>query len=238
MNVKIITTATIGLVMLAARPRRSASRITGESWQFLVIRTIIPLATNTEGQSMSYRLVLSIILLTWLGYNPQALAQISDARRYCAQVKNDDAIRPLPHSLVLDAIKAENIDNASDPNSGDDRSISQMSKEDIDYYAESTVFRCMNGLFFVCNYGANIPCGGRADTTRRMPEVDRYCRQNPNEEMVPMAVTGHSNIYTWACERGKPRITDEQQLDQRGFILASFAELISKTGFLPDKCFK
>jgi hypothetical protein len=176
---------------------------------------------------MCYRLVLSVILLTWLGYNPQALAQISDARRYCAQVINDDAIRQLPRSLVLDAIKARNLDEASDPNSDGARATSQMSKQDIDEYAESTVFRCMNGLVFVCNYGANIPCGGRADTTRRMPEVDRYCRQNPNEEMVPMAVTGHSTIYTWACERGKPRITDEQQLDQRGFSVLFWHPLLN-----------
>ncbi len=181
----------------------------------------------TDSPYLRYRLVLSVILLTWLGYNPQALGQISDARRYCAQVKNDDAIRQLPRSLVLDAIKARNLDEASEPNSDGARATPQMSKQDIDEYAESTVFRCMNGLVFVCNYGANIPCGGRADTTRRMREVDRYCRQNPNEEMVPMAVTGHSTIYTWACERGKPRITDQQQLDQRGFSVLFWRPLLN-----------
>jgi hypothetical protein len=77
---------------------------------------------------MCYRLVPSVILFTWLGYNPQSLAQISDARRYCA---------------------------------------------------------------------------------------------------VPMAVTGHSTIYTWACERGKPRITDEGQLDQRGFDVRIWMPLLN-----------
>jgi hypothetical protein len=168
-------------------------------------------------------LVLSVTLLTWLGYNPQALAQVSDARRYCAQIINDDAIRQLPRSLVLDAIK-ESPDEASEPNF----STSQMSKQDIDEYARSTVFRCMKGLVFVCNYGANVPCGGRADTTRRMPEVDRYCRQNPNDERVPMAVTGDYTIYTWACERGKPSITDIEQLDQRGFGVRFWTPLLTQ----------
>jgi len=168
---------------------------------------------STEEQSMRFRLALAITLMTWLGYNPQALAQISDARRYCAQVRDDDAIRELPRSLALDALKAGSSDTASDSSSQGGSTPPQMSKEDIDSYVASTVFRCMNGLVFICNYGANIPCGGRPDTRRRMPEVDRYCRQNPNDEIVPMAVTGHSTIYAWACERGKPRITYEGQLD-------------------------
>src|ERR1019366_7777345 len=78
-------------------------------------------------------------------------------------------------------------------------SISQMSKEDIDNYAESTVFRCMNGLVFVCNYGANIPCGGRPDTRRRMPEVDRYCRQNVTAQV---GWTGHDRRRDFARPDG------------------------------------
>jgi hypothetical protein len=175
---------------------------------------------------MRYRLLFSIIALMWLAHNPEAFAQISDARRYCAQVTNDDAIRNLPRSLVSDALKAERSET-SESGSHDGITPSQMSKEDIDSYLASTVFRCMNGLVFICNYGANIPCGGRPDTRRRMPEVDRYCRQNPNDEIVPMAVTGHSTIYGWACERGKPRITYEGQLDQRGFYVPIWTPLLN-----------
>ncbi|MGC2050146.1 MAG: hypothetical protein WA636_01490, partial [Methylovirgula sp.] len=50
----------------------------------------------------------------------------------------------------------------------------------------------------LCTIGANLPCG-KANTSTELPGVNDWCRQNPNSDFIPMAVTGHDTIYEWHC---------------------------------------
>ena len=132
-------------------------------------------------------------------------AQVLDAKRYCVRAVNDDSIRKIPKSIVKDVIKQLPwlSDNQSD--------------EEVAAVEESTVFRCMNGIVFVCNFGANIPCDARPDERSTRSDVSEYCISNPNEDAVPMTLTGRSTIFSWKCVRGKPIVTHQSRIDVRGF---------------------
>jgi hypothetical protein len=80
------------------------------------------------------------------------------------------------------------------------------------------VYRCMDDHVWLCSYGANLPCGGKADARRNNPGVIQYCRENPNDPFVPMVASGHATVYSWKCARGKPVITSVEKVDARGFI--------------------
>jgi hypothetical protein len=138
-------------------------------------------------------------LLAAAAWAMPSLAEVSDARRYCAQVRDDDTIRQLPRSLAAEIM-------------GDKRT-----SDEIDFFVTETYFRCMNGLVFYCSIGANNPCTSKADTERHRPDIDRYCRKERNLDFVPMAVTGHATMYSWSCVKGRAVITDQMQLDKQGF---------------------
>jgi hypothetical protein len=79
------------------------------------------------------------------------------------------------------------------------------------------VYRCMGGSVWVCNHGANISCA-KGDTRRVLPCVTDYCNENPNQDFVPMVVTGHGTIHSWECVGGRARIKQSEEVDRRGFI--------------------
>ena len=61
-------------------------------------------------------------------------------------------------------------------------------------------WRCMDGEVKVCAYGANVPCDGKADTSRRPGEgAVSFCRENRRSDFIPMAATGHDTVYEWSC---------------------------------------
>jgi hypothetical protein len=153
-----------------------------------------------------------------------AFAQISNARAYCAQIRDDDTIRQLPRSLADAAMLARRADDEAAGNSPNAR---QLTKEDVDDFVAQTSFRCMDGLVWFCSVGANLPCTTKPDTRTKIPEVDRYCRTERNVEFVPMAVTGHSVIYSWECVNGRAVITDRRQLDKRGFDAGIWTPLLN-----------
>ena len=95
-----------------------------------------------------------------------------------------------------------------------------------DVAVKSTVFRCGNGHVLVCTVGANLVCD-RANTSRtpgRGP-VD-WCREHPNDAMIPAVATGHDTMCLWRCNNGVPKI-DRQALDvdARGFIVQNWKSL-------------
>src|SRR6202007_1910319 len=48
-------------------------------------------------------------------------------------------------------------------------------------------WRCADGAVLACVYGANIPCGSKANTSQTLtPAIADYCRQNPDSTFVPM----------------------------------------------------
>jgi hypothetical protein len=89
----------------------------------------------------------------------------------------------------------------------------------------STVYRCMDGAAWLCNYGANLVCA-KADVARNSRGAERYCRENPGSEVVPMAATGHATIYSWECVGNKARIQGASvSVDSRGFIADQWKRL-------------
>ncbi len=89
---------------------------------------------------------------------------------------------------------------------------------------ESTVYRCMSGAIWLCNHGANLTCA-KADARLTIPSVTAFCKQNPNEEFVPMVVTGHGVNHSWGCVRGKAMVKETEELDARGFIANQWRRL-------------
>jgi hypothetical protein len=109
--------------------------------------------------------------------------------------------RAIPESLVPAAVRLFGLE--------------EMSTEQV---RRSTVYRCAAGQTLVCNLGASLPCGN-ANTSRALPEADRWCAENPGSDFIPMYVTGHDTIYRWRCQGAKAAATGEPlELDRYGFI--------------------
>ena len=87
-------------------------------------------------------------------------------------------------------------------------------------FLENSFWRCMDGKVYACNVGANLPCQGKADSSRtpNAGMVD-FCKENPNTDFIPAVATGRETIYAWQCTNGTPTITREVvQPDARGFL--------------------
>ena len=143
---------------------------------------------------MKRAILCSLMLLLFAS---QANAQSA----YCAKVVNDDNVNPIPKALVPEA-----------------RRLFKLSDETIGEIQESTTFRCMSRKIWLCNYGANLPCGGKANVSRVSQGAIDYCKESPGADLVPMAATGHDTIYTWKCIGRKPHIISSIKVDHRGFI--------------------
>jgi hypothetical protein len=78
-----------------------------------------------------------------------------------------------------------------------------------DQFKEMTVWRCMEGRVYACNFGANIPCDSKANTEKTPTQaITDFCKSNPDVDFIPMAVTGHNVIYSWSCKSGAPELGD------------------------------
>jgi hypothetical protein len=147
---------------------------------------------------LGYRQVLTISLLILLPPAASAGAPGDAPRRYCARVGNDDTPRPARPALA--------------------GAIKRLFGLSGTYALETTQYRCAGGKVLLCATGANLPCG-KANTSIDLPGVNDWCRQNPNSDFIPMAVTGHDTIYEWHCagviaKPGKKIGT----VDRRGFF--------------------
>jgi len=79
-------------------------------------------------------------------------------------------------------------------------------------------WRCANKAVLACLYGANIPCGSKAKTSRKpTPAIVDYCHQNPDSNFVPMVVTGHESAVSWACHQSVPVVTRSAAVDAQGY---------------------
>jgi hypothetical protein len=90
----------------------------------------------------------------------------------------------------------------------------------LDFLVRSSFWRCMDGKVYGCSVGANIPCQGKADTSKTPNQgMTDWCKQNPNDQGIPAAAAGRETVYTWKCVSGTPQV-DKQMLnpDARGFI--------------------
>ena len=127
-----------------------------------------------------------------------AAALHEDPHAYCTHVGTDDSLHESPAALAPAIRRAFNIGGA--------------------YALKTTYYRCAAGAVKICFVGANLPCG-RANTSRNLPAVTRWCETHPDTEFIPLYVTGHNSLYSWHCigaraATGAPRGT----LDDRGFF--------------------
>jgi hypothetical protein len=82
-------------------------------------------------------------------------------------------------------------------------------------------WRCAHGAVLACLYGANIPCDAKADTRRTpTPAIAQFCRDNPDAAFVPMVVTGHETVVSWACRGARPAVTAVGAVDAEGYAKA------------------
>lgn len=150
-------------------------------------------------------LLVVIVGATTLG----TLAWAQDVRTYCSKIGDDDRVQPVPDALIPIA-----------------RRIFDVSAETSDSDVQaSTSVRCMNGIVWICSYGANLICE-KADVSRDSPGAEKFCSQNPGSAGVPMSATGHATVYDWTCVGRKAHIARRVlSVDARGFIADNWKPL-------------
>lgn len=134
-------------------------------------------------------------------------ARAASPSSYCSGAGTDDTLRLIPDSLVPASVRLFGL--------------SAMPSEAVQ---RTTYFRCFDEDVFVCNVGANLPCG-KADTRHALPAASAWCAKNPDSDFIPMYVTGHDTIYRWRCQ-GTSAVTTGQvfHVDPRGFVAEFWKE--------------
>lgn len=130
---------------------------------------------------------------------------------YCAAVRTVDAPDsgyagvPIPDAIISGFKKAAGL---------------EASTESMATFRRTTIWRCMNGKVYACNFGANLPCDSKAKTDRTpSPSMQDYCRANPNSAVMPMSATGHDTIYSWQCVKGQAQLLAQiGQVDAAGYL--------------------
>jgi hypothetical protein len=176
----------------------------------------------------SWRLLLPALVMLVLGCtsepgttiaSPQGMAapsvtsarQYTDPFAYCAAVGTVDAPgRPyvgpkMPDQIIAGFKVAAGLEGSTEP---------------MDVLRHTTVWRCMGGRVYACNFGANLPCDSTADTSSEpTPAMTSYCQSSPDSAFIPMSVTGHATIYSWHCV-GNQAATLEQldHADAAGYL--------------------
>ncbi len=131
-------------------------------------------------------------------------AAFTDPFAYCASVDTIDTPdahyvgTPVPDEIINGFKQAAGLTSSTEP---------------LDQLRKSTIWRCMNGKVYACNFGANLPCDSKADTSQTpAAPLNEFCSANPRSDFIPLAVAGHNGIYSWRCVNGQAQI--EQQIDQ------------------------
>jgi hypothetical protein len=134
----------------------------------------------------------------------------SDPFAYCAAVGQIDAPDArYTGPLMTDALFQDYLISAGLDPDGDYP----------DVFKQMTIWRCMNKKVYACNFGANIPCDSKANTDRTSTQamID-YCKEFPDDDFIPMSVTGHAVIYSWHCVGDTPEILDQiDTVDAAGY---------------------
>ncbi len=141
----------------------------------------------------------------------QTVQGYMDPFAYCAAVKTIDA----PDTRYMGPAVPDSVLNGFKMAAG-----LQASSEPTDTFRHSTIWRCMQGRVYACNYGANLPCDAKADTNKDpTPAMLDFCNNNPDSDVIPMAVVGHATIYDWRCKGRAAEIRSQIDLpDPRGYL--------------------
>ncbi len=105
--------------------------------------------------------------------------------------------------------------------------IGEAENAPAEWTAEGTVWRCMDGQVWGCFVGANIPCTAKLDTEKTpSPDMEAYCKDNPDAETIPASVAGRETAYSWSCKDGKPEAGEQVfEADAQGFIAEFWHQL-------------
>lgn len=99
------------------------------------------------------------------------------------------------------------------------KTFSLSSSIPVGLVVKGTFWRCMEGQVYVCIVGANIPCWGKADVSRK-PTVamQNFCHFHSGSTDLPITVTGSATVFSWQCKNSVPVIIKQEfQIDSRGF---------------------
>ncbi len=112
---------------------------------------------------------------------------------------------PIPDQIISGFKKAAGLEGSTEP---------------MDVLRQSTIWRCMGGKVYACNFGANLPCDSKGNSNKTpTPPMEDYCRANPNSDFIPMSATGHDTIYSWHCINDKAQLLEQTgQLDAQGYL--------------------
>ncbi len=182
--------------------------------------------------SLSLVLVLSALVIILAACSPQPSAQLaagkspastpttgpaptqqtfSDPFAYCAAVGTIDQPDArytgpaVPDAVINGYKKAAGLEASTMP---------------LEMFQKTTIWRCMTGEVYACNFGANLPCSYKANTDKTPTQamID-YCQANPDSDFIPMSVTGHSTIYSFHCVKDTPELLDQiEKVDAEGYL--------------------
>ncbi len=159
-------------------------------------------------------LILAIVLSGCSPRSPSTAAAsgtFTDPFAYCAAVGTVDA----PNSRYTGTAVPDQIINGFKKSAG-----LESSTEPMAMLRKTTIWRCMGGKVYACNFGANLPCDSKADTAKTPSQaMSDFCKANPSSAIIPMSVTGHSTIYSWHCVNDSAEMVEQvETVDAAGYI--------------------
>ncbi len=159
--------------------------------------------------------MLTAVLPAWAVLAPAKVqAANTDMAALCAQIRNDDTVRPYDPSLRTGLTRAYARLFPGAP----------MPPPEAELKNGANI-RCMDGRLLACFTGANLPCR-KMNTARDNRGANEYCRANADADAVPAFATGHDTIYSYRCTGGRPVIVGTTfSLDPRGFAARLWAPL-------------
>jgi hypothetical protein len=131
----------------------------------------------------------------------------------CAQVRNDDTVRPYDPSLRAGLLAAYG------------RLFPRARTPDEQALQAGAHIRCMNGRLLGCFSGANMPCG-KLNMAPDNQGAAAFCSASPNAEIVPAYATGEDAGFLYRCAGGQAEISGDTFLpDARGFAVELWAPI-------------
>ncbi len=135
----------------------------------------------------------------------------TDPFAYCSAVGTIDAPDArytgpkVPETIINGFKKAAGLESSTEPS---------------DVFRKATIWRCMGGKVYACNFGANLTCDAKADTNKTPTQaMADYCTVNPGSDFIPMSVTGHATVYSWRCSQSVPELVQQiATVDPQGYL--------------------
>lgn len=140
-----------------------------------------------------------------------AVTTFTDPFAYCAAVGDIDK----PDARFTGALVSDEIMKGYLKAAGLD-----VNQEYPDAFKQMTIWRCMGGKVYACNFGANLPCDSKANTDKEPTQgMADFCKESPNSDFIPMYITGHETVYNWHCADETPEVLEQvSQVDAAGYI--------------------